>query len=380
MDIVKKGREYEQEIIFTKSPRVFNSKKVESHSAIIPTYKLPKNLSADEQVVYNSIVNRFIMQFMPIAEHEETVIITKVVDVAGNFVSKGKVQKVLGFKKVEQDKTKEVILPDVKVGEAGIVENSELTHNMTKAPKPHTEKTLLRAMETCGRQFKNDNHDDIQMMNQILSGFSIGTPATRAETIKKLCTTNYAAMNKKNIHCTEKGRAIIEALPVKELMDLEYTGKLEKTLSDIEKGIITKDEFLEHIKQFVIRSVEQIKSATPIKITSNIEIADKQSATKKEVKHEVVGKCPLCQNDIVEGERGFGCLGYKSGCGFVIWKDEEIFKKYNKKVTKTAVKGMLKKGKILIKGFKTVNNTKFDAIVSIKGIQNNQIEWKFEKP
>ena len=78
------------------------------------------------------------------------------------------------------------------------------------------------------------------MMKAILSGFSIGTPATRAETIKRLKDIGYIKTKGKSLTCTELGRTIVEIFPAKELLDLEYTGRLEKTLSDIEKGNLKK--------------------------------------------------------------------------------------------------------------------------------------------
>ncbi len=378
LNIVKKGKPYEQEISFHKSSRVFNSKKVESHSAIIPTYQVPKNLGSEEQIVYESIVNRFIMQFMPVAEHDETIITTKVKNTDGVFISKGRIQKVVGFKKVEQEQSKDVILPDIQKDEQGIVEKSEVTVNKTTPPKAYIEKTLLRAMETCGRQFKEDEDIDI------LSGFSIGTPATRADTIKKLCQTGYTVMQKKNIRCTQKGKLFIETLPVKELMDLEYTGKLEKNLADIEKGEISKDEFLNHIISFVENAVQEIKiqRTPPILLDDKQNLPPSKSAnTIKTSNKEVIGKCPICQSEIVEGEKGFGCMGYRNGCKFVLWKQDDTFKKYNKKLTKTAVKSLLKKEQALVKGFTTPNKTKFDAIIKFHyNVQTNSVEWKFEKP
>ncbi|MEG0579033.1 MAG: DNA topoisomerase, partial [Niameybacter sp.] len=223
----KKGTPYEAEIKFHRSPRVFNSKKVESHSAIIPTYMVPTGLGGEEKLVYDAIRNRFLMQFMPISIVEETVFTTQVGDVEGVFISRGKIQKVLGWKKIEKENSKDVILPDLAEGTLVDVEKAEVTSHATTPPKPYTEKTLLRAMETCGKQFKGNKNggdkgdseeesdeqeetlevseggDDSDLMDAILSGFSIGTPATRAETIKKLCYTNYTVMQKKNIRCTE---------------------------------------------------------------------------------------------------------------------------------------------------------------------------------
>ena len=116
---MKTGLPYENEIHFTKLKRVFDNAKVESHSAIIPTYLIPKTLTMDEEKVYTAIKNRFIMQFMPVAEHEETKLMTKVEhpDIKGIFYSKGKVQLVEGWKKVEKIESKDTILPFVKIND-----------------------------------------------------------------------------------------------------------------------------------------------------------------------------------------------------------------------------------------------------------------------
>ena len=268
LENLKKGLPYEDQIKFTKSKRVFDNSKVESHSAITPTYVIPKGLTVDEQNVYNAIKNRFIMQFMPVAEFEETKITIKVNDekVPGEFIAKGKVEIIKGWRIVEKIDTKDTILPLVQKGEyLDIIEN-KVNKVTKKPPKNHTEKTLLRVMETCGKNFKNDkeeNPDDEtntdEMMNAILSGFSIGTPATRAETIKKLKDIGYIKSKGKSLITTELGRTIVEIFPAKELLDLEYTGRLEKTLSDIEKGKYKKEDFLNLIYDFTKQSVEKIE-------------------------------------------------------------------------------------------------------------------------
>ncbi len=358
---LKKGLPFEDEIHFVVSKKVFNSKKVESHSAIIPTYIIPKQLTPQEEKVYLAIRNRFIAQFMPPAKVEETVLETTIDNTGYIFVTKGKIQKELGYKKIEQEQTKDVILPNVDKGLELSVADVLLTEHKTKPPAPYTEKTLLRAMETCGKQFKEEQKEDSEFMEAILSGFSIGTPATRAETIKKLNTTEYTLMQKKNIRCTPKGRYIIETLPVKELMDLEYTGKLEKTLQDMGKGNVLKQEFLDHIKSFVTQAVGAIKTQKSVALTVADSIDKPASAQKVESKNkmhaankerEILGKCPVCGNDIVEGAKGFGCMGYKEGCKFVIWKESPELTKYGKKVTKALAKELLKKGEATLKNVK----------------------------
>ncbi|OOB77732.1 MAG: hypothetical protein BEN18_09885 [Epulopiscium sp. Nuni2H_MBin001] len=375
LNVVKKGREYESEIVFHDNKRVFNSAKVESHSAIIPTYQRVKDITADEEIVYNAIVNRFIMQFMPIAVYEETVITTEVEDVAGYFLTRGRIQKTIGFKKVEMVATKDVILPPLDLYEISKVDKAEVKKHETKPPKYYNEKTLLRAMETCGKQYKEDE--------DILEGFSIGTPATRADTIKKLGDVNYIIKDRKNLKCSAKGKFIIESLPVSELMDLEYTGRLEKTLADMEKGLVSKSEFMKHIEEFVYSAVAEIKiqtiSAAFIHQQLNAADTAKTAKTAADVGKEVLGHCPLCNGDVVEGKLGYGCLGYKAGCKFVLWKHDETFKKFNKKLTKTAVKALLKNGSVLVKGFITPSKTKFDAIISFE-YDGQNANWKFIRP
>ncbi|MGL4361850.1 MAG: DNA topoisomerase [Cellulosilyticaceae bacterium] len=385
LETLKRGLPYEEEIQFKVTPRVFNSKKVESHSAIMPTYVIPKHLGHDEEVVYRAIKNRFLMQFMPVAVVEETTLTTTIENVEGVFVSRGKVQKALGWKKIENDTGKDTILPDVPEGAKGKCSKLEVTTHATTPPKAYTEKTLLRAMETCGKQFK-ESKDQTELMDAILSGFSIGTPATRAETIKKLCYTGYVTRQKKNLRCTDKGKQLVEMLPIKELMDLDYTGRLEKTLSDIEKGVVKKENFIQQIESFVKNGVYAVKQQThrpaATKKIEQKQVAKsvKTSASEKNISREVMGKCPICGNDIVEGQKGYGCMGFKKGCKYVIWKESNELKKYGKKVTKTIVKSFLKKGVAIVKGLKTVNGTVFDA--KIKYEFDEEIKagiWKFEK-
>ena len=131
------------------------------------------------------------------------------------------------MKKIE---SKDTILPMVEIKEVVDVISNKINSVTKKPPKKHTEKTLLRVMETCGKSFK-DEEDSSEMMESILSGFSIGTPATRAETIKKLIDVGYIETKGKSLTCTELGRTIVEILPSKKnFIDLEYTGRLGKNI------------------------------------------------------------------------------------------------------------------------------------------------------
>lgn len=366
LNTLKSGLPYESEIVFKKTKRIFDNSKVDSHSAITPTYIIPKGLTGDEQIVYNAIKNRFIMQFMPISEYEETKLVTKInnIDLDGVFISKGKIQTVEGWKKVEKINTKDTFLPDVSMNDIVNIKNCEVTTHSTTPPKLHTEKTLLRIMETCGKKV---NDDEV-----ILNGFSIGTPATRAETIKKLMNVGYIQSKGKSLISTELGNKLVETFPIKELFDLEYTGKLEKNLYDIEKSKTDKDSFLKMIFDFTQSSVDTIKNDSDIIIN----LLPNKFENKAP---EILGKCPLCNSPIIEGKKGFGCSNWKNGCKFVIWKEDNYLKAFKKKPTKTMVKKLLKDGYAEVKGLTSKNGNKFDAIFRYeKNPNNDYFSWKLE--
>lgn len=362
---------YKDEVKFVKSKRIFDNSKVESHSAIVPTYLKPKKLSTDEEQVYQAIKNRFIMQFMPVAEYEETRIETKIADadLKGLFISKGKVQLIEGWKKVEKVQSKDTILPLVQINDDVGLMKHEITTHVTKPPKQHTERTLLRVMETCGKNYDGEGTDE-ESLNAILSGFSIGTPATRAETIKKLKDVGYITTQNKNLLCTELGRKLIETFPIKDLFNLEFTGRLEKSLNDIEKRKFTKDEFLQLIFDFTTKAVETIKNEKEVTIN---EVASQRKP------NEIMGKCPVCGHAVIEGQKGFGCSNWKNGCKFVIWKNDKFLATMKKKPTKTMVKALLKNGIAPVKGLTSKKGNKFDANLRYeKNADNEYFSWKME--
>ena len=361
---------YKDEIKFVRSKRIFNNAKVESHSAIIPTYMKPKRLSGDEDIVYTAIKNRFVMQFMPVAEYEETKIQTKVIapDLAGVFHTKGKIQLVEGWKKVEKIDSKDTILPFIKVNDRVSVADQTISSHVTKPPKPHTEMTLLRVMETCGRTYKEEVSEEL--LGSILSGFSIGTPATRAETIKKLKEVGYITAQNKNLVCTELGRKLVETFPIKELFDLEFTGRLEKSLSDIEKNRIRKQEFLDAVFQFTSKAVETIKAGQDITI---------HHVAQEKKSNDILGNCPVCGAKVIEGSKGFGCSNWKNGCKFVIWKNDKFLAAMKKKATKTLVKAILTNQVAYVKGLTSKNGKKFNAYLRYeKNSEEDYFSWKME--
>ena len=392
LSVHKKGLPYEQDIHFHTQKRVFDNGKVESHSAIMPTYLVAKGLSPDEKAVYEAVKNRFIMQFMPIAEHEEVTLRTRPKEnienfhPEGAFVSKGRTQLVEGWRMVEKIQSKEKLVPLLVDGETVDLLKLKIETKGTLPPKHHTEKTLLRVMETCGKRLKSSKKEeeapeddateleevmpDIEgvdvsdgpseeeeaLLQAILSGFSIGTPATRAETITKLKRVGYIAVKGKSLLCTEMGRKLVETFPVKTLFDLEYTGRLEKTLSDISKGEVTKDDFLGTIIAFTKDAVESIKSDAFHIISGD----GKEHNTAHETK-ESLGKCPGCGSDVVEGDKGFGCTNWKSGCKFVVWKQDRFLAQLQVTPNKHTVMKLLEKGEVYSNRFMNKKGKTFSA-------------------
>lgn len=367
LDTLKVGLPYENQLKFATHKRIFDNAKVESHSAIVPTYMKPKSLSPDESIVYEAIKNRFLMQFLPVAEFEETKITSKVDEeaVKGIFISRGKVQLVEGWQCIEKPDSKDTILPQVTEGEQLIIKKLALNAVTRKPPKLHTEKTLLKIMETCGKAFKDEEESE-EMMASILSGFSIGTPATRAETIKKLKDTGYITGKGKSLTCTDLGRQLVENFPVKELFDLEYTGRLEKTLSDIEKGKFQKVMFIDMIKSFTTEAVETIKEDTG---TFGGRVIPKES----------VGKCPLCGGDIIETAKAFGCSNWRNGCKYTLWKNDKYIAALGKEVTRAMVELLLKNGKVGFRNLKSKKGTTFAAYLKYThNEETGRFNWEME--
>lgn len=386
---LKKGLPYEGKIKFTKTKRVFDSSKVDSHSAITPTYIIPTNLTPDEAIVYNAIKDRFMANFMPPAEYENTEIKT---DVDKNiFLTKGKVLKVKGYLEVYNKEEKDDLLPMMDKNEVVTVIEVKPISKQTTPPKPYTEDTLLKAMKNCG---KNVSDED----TAVLSGYSIGTSATRADVLKKIGQVGYVGKKGKSYFVTDLGQNLVEIFPVKELFDVDYTGKLEKSLSDIQKGQFTRKEYLNNIMSFIWNNVNLIKYDRPKKIstesfTYNAKtkkfVSDKKlSSSKKSSKSDTktskssentsLGKCPICDGDVMESDKGFFCTNYNN-CKYGIFKDDKYLQLFKKKPTKTMVKSLLKKGEAKVKSMTGKDGNKFDAILKYEKNNNGYYGWLIKK-
>ncbi|MCQ2210943.1 MAG: DNA topoisomerase 3 [Paludibacteraceae bacterium] len=261
-----------------KSKKVFDNSKVTDHHAIIPTGINPTNLTNEEQKVFDLIARRFIANFYPICETSTTTVVGSVKDI--EFKVNGKQILVPGWRAVfeksandeENKDDEEKTLPLFTVGEHG-PHVPDLSEKETTPPKPYTEATLLRAMETAGKQIDDEELRDVLKEN------GIGRPSTRANIIETLYKRNYMRKKGKSIEATETGISLIGTIQNELLKSAELTGQWEKKLRLIEKNSFETGAFLTELKQMVCTLVESERYSYTYGRTVKIEST--QSSNKK---------------------------------------------------------------------------------------------------
>ena len=322
-----------------KDKRVFDNSKVTDHHAIIPTGVPARNLTDNERKVYDLVVRRFIAAFYPDCEISTTTVLGKVdkVDfkVTGKQILKPGWRVVFGAEQKDSDaepSDEEGVLPDFVKGESG-PHKPTLGEKWTQPPKPYTEATLLRAMETAGKLVDNDELRDALKEN------GIGRPSTRAAIIETLFKRNYIRKERKNLFPTATGVELIDTIQEELLKSAELTGLWEKKLRQIERGTYEARTFLEELKlmvhQVVINVLSDqtgrtitIEQAAPEKPQAEKEPKGKKTRKPRAKKEKTAGQpesttvpakpvCPICKKgSILRGKTAYGCSDYKDGCTF----------------------------------------------------------------
>ena len=329
-----------------KSKKVFDNSKVTDHHAIIPTGVPARNLTDTERKVYDLVARRFIAAFYPDCEISTTTVLGQVdkveFKVTGKQILKPGWRVVFGAeqKDPEAEPTEEEgVLPDFVKGESG-PHKPILKETWTQPPKPYTEATLLRAMETAGKLVDNDELRDALKEN------GIGRPSTRAAIIETLFKRNYIRKERKNLYPTATGAELIGTIHEELLKSAELTGLWEKKLRQIERGTYEARTFLDELKQMVNEVVINVLSD---QTRRTITIEDTSKAAKETPKDEPKEKkekkprkprakkekekaeatpelelpstdkpvCPIChKGSILRGKTAYGCSEYKNGCTF----------------------------------------------------------------
>lgn len=322
-----------------KDKRVFDNSKVTDHHAIIPTGVPARNLTDNERKVYDLVVRRFIAAFYPDCEISTTTVLGKVdkIDfkVTGKQILKPGWRVVFGAEQKDSDaepSDEEGVLPDFVKGESG-PHKPTLGEKWTQPPKPYTEATLLRAMETAGKLVDNDELRDALKEN------GIGRPSTRAAIIETLFKRNYIRKERKNLFPTATGVELIDTIQEELLKSAELTGLWEKKLRQIERGTYEARTFLEELKlmvhQVVINVLSDqtgrtitIEQAAPEKPQAEKEPKGKKTRKPRAKKEKTAGQpesttvpakpvCPICKKgSILRGKTAYGCSEYKDGCTF----------------------------------------------------------------
>ncbi|MEC0090787.1 type IA DNA topoisomerase [Paenibacillus macquariensis] len=384
---------------------ICNPSKVEDHHAILPTNKKATSLNPDEQKLYDLIVRRFLSQFYPPAFYKVHTVLTEVeneifkttvkellslgwkVIYADQKKEKAKIQK--GKEKDEEEDEEVEVSEPFSINAQGEVQclDAIVKEKDTQPPKHFNEGTLLKAMESAGKQIEDDE------LRDAMKDSGLGTPATRAATIERLKNVGYVEMQGKKIQITQKGRTAIELIRgagIELLTSPEMTGQWERRLNEISRGTASNDQFMENVKKFATRIVEKVRvqsrasktsfeSETPTRVATTKErrkisnqssdnansekspndksvsnVTSRRSTAKKtklleenssestNTSPSVIARCPRkgCNGLIFMGRKGYGCSKYKEGCKFVIWKEN-----FGRNLTDAQVKSLIEKGK-----------------------------------
>ena len=240
-----------------KTKQVFDNKKVTDHHAIIPTGVVPSGINADEQRVYDAVAKRFISVFYPDCIVSNTTVLGEVLKL--EFKATGKQILEPGWRIIydtEESKEKakseeDKIMPTFVQGESGPHE-PRVDKKQTSPPKFYTEATLLRAMETAGKQVDDDE------MRELLKDNGIGRPSTRANIIETLFRRKYIERKKKNIIATQTGIDLIEIIENETLKSPELTGDWERKLRLIEKGEFEPEQFKQELIELVVNLTNEV--------------------------------------------------------------------------------------------------------------------------
>ncbi|WP_139958784.1 type IA DNA topoisomerase [Flavicella sediminum] len=354
-----------------KTKRVFDNKKVTDHHAIIPTGEQGYMAEYDKNV-YDIITRRFIAVFYPECIVSNTAVIGEVAEIS--FKATGKEILEEGWRAVfakakstKKDTAAEKLMPTFVKGENGPHEPSFLEKE-TKPPKNYTEATLLRAMETAGKQINDDELRDLMKAN------GIGRPSTRANIIETLFRRKYVERSKKLILPTDMGIRLIDTIQNKLLKSATLTGQWEKQLKEIEEGNYSASQFIRNMKKMVDDLVVEVRMEKNIRRFGYEEKVEKPVAAKKKPTGLETATCPKCnKGNLLKGSSAYGCSSYKEGCNFRL-----PFEFMGKKISVSQFKRLLtKKATVVLKGFKE-GKEKLNGIVVFDA--DFQLKLNPEKP
>lgn len=310
-----------------KSAKVFDNKKITDHHAIIPTGQNRVDLTDNERKVFDLVAKRFIAVFYPDCQVANTSIEASI----GPHPFKATGKQILKpgwravFQNEKDDNSEDRILPAFTKGEHG-PHQPDLQEKQTQPPQYFTEATLLRAMETAGKNMDDEELRDLMKEN------GIGRPSTRANIIETLFRRHYIRKERKRLVATPTGVDLILSIENDLLKSAELTGQWERKLRQIESGELEIGQFMNELKAMVMEVVIQVKTSPKKEITLLEDEPEKEkgrtksedskpqkakAGAKKQEEEEII--CPRCgKGKLLKGKSAWGCSEWKEGCRFTI--------------------------------------------------------------
>ena len=299
---------------FKDSKLIFDDSKIESHSALTPTYKIPNKdkLSEKENQVYSTVFRRFVAVFCAedcVAEKSEIKI--KVGELE-EFSLKGTVILEPGWTKYDDYNTKDKILPKLEVGEEVVIDFKP-AEKETTPPKHYTIETLNKYLKN---PFKDDKAkakeleesgevDDADDYKAIFEGLELGTEATRTGIIDNAKKSGYIDLKKDVYTILPGGEFLIESIArLGIVMDKYKTSELGKALKKVFHAEMTVDESVKLAEREIATVFADRNNNPPMPKVDTGKLG------------QIVGQCPLCHRNVVRGKYNYGCMGYSDGCTF----------------------------------------------------------------
>lgn len=323
--------------------RSVDDKKVTDHHALLVTDEKPGPMPMDQQNIYNMIAKRMVESFSEVCLKDIT---TVTIDAAGvELIAKGTVIRQYGWrlsadqvelpdedKNTDDQDNENAQLPKLSIEEMLEVLTLELAERFTKARPIHTEASLLKAMETSGKEIEDEE------MRQAMKDCGLGTPATRAATIETLFQRDYIKRDKKKLIPTEKGLSVYFLIKDRSIAKVTLTGKWEQKLEEMRANKVSYDVFMKHIKDYTEKITKELLQ---------LRVAIAHEELKPLQKGKI--KCPKCKPGQVQlYDKVAQCDHYARGCDFKIWRTlNGVF------LDEKEMKNLLEKGKTsVLKGLK----------------------------
>ena len=344
---------------FKDAKSIFDDSKIESHSALTPTTKMPdkSKLSPDEVKVYGAIMRRFAAVFCAedcVADKTEMVIrVGNPPDHGEDFTLKGTVIVEPGWTKYDDYTAKDKVLPKLSEGDAVNI-NFKPTEKETTPPKHYTIETLNNYLKNPFRDelSKSSDEDDAEEYRAIFEGLELGTEATRTSIIDNAKKSGYISLKKDVYTILPGGEYLVESLSRMKIgMDKYKTAELGKALKRVYRGEST------------------IREATELACREISEVFESQSDDG--FAGDVIGKCPLCGGEMVRGRFGYNCKKWKNGCKFTIWSPMA-----GRVITVEEARKLLENGSTdVLDGFRSKKGSTFSAKLKL---ENGRVSFDFE--